>query len=69
LRQVVKGPFGGFFGRKKTPPPVSAQPAPTAPRPASRNQAGRSAPATGELFGDNMDDELEIPAFLRRQNR
>jgi len=68
-RQVVKGPFGGFFGRKKTPPPVSAQPAPTAPRPASRNQAGRSAPATGELFGDNMDDELEIPAFLRRQNR
>ena len=68
-RQIVKGPFGGFFGRKKTPPPVSAQPAPTAPRPAARSQAGRGAPATGELFGDDMDDELEIPAFLRRQNR
>jgi cell division protein FtsZ len=65
-RQVVKGPFGGFFGRKKTPPAVSAQ----APAPAPRATAPRrQAPATGELFGDNMEDELEIPAFLRRQNR
>ena len=66
---VVKGPFGGFFGRKKTPAPVAAQPAPAAPRPAPRSQSARQAPATGELFGDNLEDELEIPAFLRRQNR
>ena len=66
---VVKGPFGGFFGRKKTPQPVAAQPTPAATRPAARTQPGRNTPATGELFGDNLDDELEIPAFLRRQNR
>lgn len=66
---IVKGPFGGFFGRKKTPPAVAAQPAPAAPRAAARPQNPRQTLATGELFGENMDDELEIPAFLRRQNR
>ena len=50
---VVKRPFG-FFGRKKTKPaaPVAA------PKPASNN--------TGDLFGSDMEDELEIPSFLRR---
>ena len=64
-QSVVKGPFGGFFGRKKTAAPVAAQPAPSPQSTPARSQT----PATGELFGDNIDDELEIPAFLRRQNR
>jgi cell division protein FtsZ len=67
-RSVVKG-IGGFFGRKKTPAPVAAPSAPAAPRPVVRTKARAQSPATGELFGDNIDDELEIPAFLRRQNR
>jgi len=55
----LKSPFG-FFGRKKTPAPIPApQPQPQA----------RASGRTGELFGDNSDEELEIPAFLRRQNR
>ena len=51
---VVK-PIFGFFGRKKTKPPLRT--APPAPTP---NQ-------TGDLFGADQDDELEIPSFLRRQ--
>ncbi len=66
---VAKGPFGGFFSRKKTPPAVAAQPTPSAPRPVARPQVRAQSPATGELFGENMEDELEIPAFLRRQSR
>ncbi len=54
----ARSPFG-FFGRRK-----SAAPAP-APRPAVQS---RPAPS-GDLFGSNSDDELEIPSFLRRQNR
>lgn len=54
----VRNPFG-FFGRRKV-----AAPAP-APRP---NVQSRQAPS-GDLFGTNADDELEIPSFLRRQNR
>jgi cell division protein FtsZ len=56
---VVKRPFG-FFGRKKSTPmaPEVKRPAPQArPQP------------SGDLFGDDMEDELEIPSFLRRQNR
>lgn len=56
-RTVVKKPFG-FFGLRKQKPlaaPVVRQ----AP------QQQRS----GDLFGDGMDEELEIPSFLRRQNR
>jgi cell division protein FtsZ len=53
---VVKKPFG-FFGLKK-PKPIAAQPVQqVAPQP------------TGDLFGDGADEELEIPSFLRRQNR
>ena len=66
---IVKGPFGGFFGRKKAAPAAAVQPAAETPRPTAHSQSSRRAPATGELFGDSMDDELEIPAFLRRQNR
>lgn len=60
-RAAAKSPFVGFFGRKKTPAPVPA------PRPVVTQQ---SAPnRTGELFSDDHAEELEIPAFLRRQNR
>ncbi len=52
---VVKRPFG-FFGRKKSIP-VSSEP------PAPRRQN------TGDLFDDAIDEEMEIPSFLRRQNR
>ena len=52
-----RSPFG-FFGRRKP-----ATPAP-APRPAQTKPA-----PSGDLFGSNQDDELEIPSFLRRQNR
>ena len=52
---VVKRPFG-FFGRKKSIP-VSNQP----PQPRKMN--------TGDLFDDAIDEEMEIPSFLRRQNR
>lgn len=52
---VVKRPFG-FFGRKKS--------VPVAPR-----TENRPAPTqTGDLFGSDAEDELEIPSFLRRQN-
>ncbi len=50
---VVK-PIFGFFGRKKTKPALSI----TQPEPALNH--------TGDLFGTDEDDELEIPSFLRR---
>ena len=53
---VVKRPFG-FFGRKKSIPVAATPPA----RAKVQN--------TGDLFGENTDEELEIPAFLRRQTR
>lgn len=56
-RSVVRSPFG-FFGGKKTPAPV--------PTPRAEPQASTR---TGELFADDHDEELEIPAFLRRGNR
>ena len=71
---------GGFslFGRRRKP----VEPAPkSAPAPVTRSEPSRpdnapsaSAPkqsqakASGDLFGDSLDDgDLEIPAFLRRQ--
>ena len=66
------------------PQPVpEAAPAPAARRPfglwglKSRAAAARPAPApvrqtpiaSGDLFGRDVEDELEIPSFLRRQNR
>ena len=53
---VVKRPFG-FFGRMKpsSMTPEIAKPAPAQPK--------------HDLFADEMEDELEIPSFLRRQNR
>ena len=56
LQNVVKKPFG-FFGLKKQKP---------APAPVVKRQAPQQS---GDLFADNMDEELEIPSFLRRQNR
>ncbi len=53
---VVKKPFG-FFGLKKPKP---------APAPIRRQTA--EPRSSGDLFGDNMDEELDIPSFLRRQN-
>lgn len=50
---VVK-PIFGFFGRKKTKPAMPA----TQPAPALNH--------TGDLFGSDEEDELEIPSFLRR---
>ena len=55
-QNVVKKPFG-FFGLKKQKP---------APAPVVTRQAPQQS---GDLFGDSMDEELEIPSFLRRQNR
>ncbi len=50
---VVK-PIFGFFGRKKTKPAMpSAKPVPEINH-------------TGDLFGSDEEDELEIPSFLRR---
>ena len=54
----IRSPFG-FFGRRKA----------AAPAPAARpNVKSRTAPSE-DLFGNNEGDELEIPSFLRRQNR
>jgi len=56
---ATRSPFG-FFGRKRS----------AAPRPAPAKPAVQSRPAaSGDLFGDDRDEELEIPSFLRRQNR
>jgi len=50
---VVK-PIFGFFGRKKTKPAMPvAKPVPEINH-------------TGDLFGSDEEDELEIPSFLRR---
>jgi cell division protein FtsZ len=51
-----KSNFGGFFGfrKKANTPPMKTQ---TTPAP------------MGDLFSDDMEDELEIPSFLRRQSR
>jgi len=52
--EAVVKPIFGFFGRKKTKPALR-----TAPPLAAPNQ-------TGDLFGADQEDELEIPSFLRR---
>jgi cell division protein FtsZ len=52
----VRRPFG-LWGRKARRPVMTSEPAPQA-----------SKPPSGDLFGDDMEDELEIPSFLRRQN-
>ena len=56
-QSLVKRPFGTFFGRKKSIPVATTPPA----RPKKQD--------TGDLFSEEADDELEIPAFLRRQSR
>ena len=54
--QTVVKPLMGFFGRKKTAP-------------APRVQQDTSPKSTGDLFGAEIDDELEIPSFLRRLHK
>jgi len=53
IPSVVK-PIFGFFGRKKTKPAMQA----AMPVPEINH--------TGDLFGSDEEDELEIPSFLRR---
>lgn len=55
---AAKSVFGGFFGRGKK-----------APTPPVQTQTQTSKAPIGDLFGDDMEDELEIPSFLRRQSR
>ena len=55
-RASVTKPAFGFFGlRKKT----TAEPL----------QTTRTVAPSGDLFSEDMEDELEIPSFLRRQSR
>jgi len=54
----ARNPFG-FFGRRKTAIAAAAPRKIVKSRPAPRD----------DLFGNDTDDELEIPSFLRRQNR
>ncbi len=54
--------FGGIFGRKRTRI--------EAPRPAAAQPVVSNTPQqVGDLFGSTDEDELEIPSFLRMQNR
>lgn len=55
---VVKRPFG-FFGRKKQPVPIAPQPPVHAP-------IHTKPQNTGDLFGDQTEDEMDIPSFLRK---
>ena len=52
---AARRPFG-LWGRKPRRPVVTPEPTPH-----------ESKPVSGDLFGDDMEDELEIPSFLRRQ--
>ena len=61
-QSVFRNTFG-LWGRKKEQAAPARQAAP-------RQQAPQPQPRpTGDLFGSNVDDELEIPSFLRRQNK
>lgn len=53
----TRRPFG-LWGRKSRRPVATPEP-----------RATETKSRSGDLFGDDMDDELEIPSFLRRQNR
>ena len=55
---VFRSPFS-LWGRKKSVPIAKQR---TQPEPAK-------AKSNGDLFGSDHDEELEIPSFLRRQNR
>ena len=67
-QNVVKKPFG-FFGLKKqkiTNREVDLAPKTKPVQPKSLGQH-ESTLESGDLFGDDVDEELEIPSFLRRQ--
>ena len=64
-RSVFRDTFG-LWGRKKEQNRAQAP----APRQAAAPQRQAPQPrSNGDLFGSNVDDELEIPSFLRRQNK
>jgi cell division protein FtsZ len=72
--QPKQSRFGlGFLGiRRKPSGPPPAFIADEAPRMSHRAEPHHEAPAqeekaSADLFGGHIDDELEIPAFLRRQ--
>ena len=53
---ALRNPFG-FFGRRKAKPADVRQ----------TQQTVTTTNLSGDLFGDDLEDELEIPSFLRRQ--
>ncbi len=55
---AARSPFG-FFGRRKA----------AAPTPAPRTKIKSRTAPSGDLFTNEAESELEIPSFLRRQNR
>lgn len=57
--QTVIKPRFGLFGRRKPAIPVAREVAPRSTQPRHN----------GDLFGSDLEDELEIPSFLRRQNQ
>lgn len=57
--QIVIKPRFGIFGRRKPAVPMVRE---STARPVSTRD-------TGDLFNSDMEDELEIPSFLRRQNQ
>ena len=67
-QNVVKKPFG-FFGLKKQK--ITNREVDLSPKnkPVQQKTFGQqeSILESGDLFGDNTDEELEIPSFLRRQ--
>ena len=67
-QNVVKKPFG-FFGLKKQK--ITNREVDLSPKnkPVQQKTFGQqeSILESGDLFGDNADEELEIPSFLRRQ--
>lgn len=52
----LRNPFG-FFGRRKAKPTETVQ----------TRRPVKTTNLSGDLFGDDLEDELEIPSFLRRQ--
>ncbi len=63
--QTVIKPRFGLFGRRK-PAPAHVSPTISSQDTTRPNRETRD---NGDLFGSNIEDELEIPSFLRRQNQ
>ncbi|WP_033314991.1 cell division protein FtsZ [Robiginitomaculum antarcticum] len=63
---VIRGPFGAIFGRRKNAETSTPKPA---PKSEFQSRPSTSTQGNGDLFPGSDDAELEIPSFLRRQNR